>query len=309
MCKICINSADPTKLGGVRHKAMVEFRKKLREAEKIINDFILSLTPAKQVIPDGPAINRVIYTYDLDASRLESLQEFILRVLNDQFLTGRQRTFLTPYVTQGYMKGASDTISRIARLAGESGESDWILSRLQVEQIALSPSFQNRVGLVLARTFNSMEKFSGDLSVDLGRVIADGMTRGISPRRIADTISQKFDTSYARAMTIARTEVNNALRSAKEQEAKEVRKDLDLDVRLLVMSALLPERTRRWHAERHGTIVTIEENEEFYSRDGNAISCYCSHTEVIVKSDGTIYDSGLIDQLKKERVQFLGLAA
>lgn len=307
MCKICINSADPTKLGGVRHKAMVEFRKKLRASEKIINDFILALNPAKQVIPDGPAINRVIYTYDLDASRLESLQEFILRVLNEQFLTGRQRTFLTPYVTQGYMKGASDTISRIARLAGQAGESDWILSRLQVEQIALSPSFQSRVGLVLARTFNSMEKFSGDLSVDLGRVIADGMTRGISPRRIADTISQKFDTSYARAMTIARTEVNEALRSAKAQEAKSARDDLELDVRVLHMSALLPERTRRTHAARHGQIYTIEEEEAFYAVDGNSVNCYCSQTEIVVKSDGSVYDSGLIDQLKKERKTFLGL--
>lgn len=309
MCKICINSADPTKLGGVRHKAMVEFRKRLRSSEKIINDFILSLNPSKQTIPDGPAINRVVYTYDLDASRLESLQEFILRVLNEQFLTGRQRTFLTPYVTQGYMKGASDTISRIARLAGESGESDWILSRLQVEQIALSPSFQNRVGLVLARTFNSMEKFSGDLSVDLGRVIADGMTRGISPRRIADTISQKFDTSYARAMTIARTEVNEALRSAKAQEAKAARDELELDVRVVHTSALLPERTRRWHAERHGKIFTIEEQEAWWAEGANRISCYCVANEIIVKSDGSVYDAGLIDQLKTERVQFLGLAA
>lgn len=308
MCKICINSADPTKLGGVRHKAMAEFRKKLRAAEKQINEFILSLNPAKQVIPDGPAINRAIYTYELDASRLESLQDFILQVLNNQFITGRQRTFLTQYVTQGCMRGASDTITRIARLAGESGESDWILSRLQVEQIALSPSFQSRIGLVLARTFNSMEKFSGDLSVDLGRVIADGMTRGISPRSIASTISQKFDTSQARAMTIARTEVNNALRSAKTEEAKAARDDLNLDIRVLHMSALLPERTRRTHAARHGKIYTIEEEEAFYAVDGNSINCYCSSSEIVVKSDGTVYDAGLIDQLKKERVQFLGLA-
>ena len=309
MCKICINSADPTKLGGVRHKAMVEFRKKLRATEKQINDFILALNPPKQVIPDGPAINRVIYTYELDAARLEGLQDFILQVLNEQFLTGRQRTFLTPYVTQGYMKGASDTISRIARLAAMAGEDEFTLSRLQVEQIALSPSFQNRIGLVLARTFNSMEKFSGDLAVDLGRVIADGMTRGISPRRIADTISQKFDTSQARAMTIARTEVNEALRSAKAQEAKAARDDLELDVRVVHTSALLPERTRRWHAERHGKIFTIEEQEAWWAEGANRISCYCVANEIVVKSDGTVYDAGLIDQLKKERVQFLGLSA
>lgn len=307
MCKICINSADPTKLGGVRHKAMVEFRKKLRASEKIINDFILSLNPAKQTIPDGPAINRVIYTYELDASRLESLQDFIFLVLNDQFMTGRQRTFLTPYVTQGYMKGSSDTITRIARLAGQAGESDWILSHLQVEQIALSPQFQNRIGLVLARTFNSMDKFSGDLSVDLGRVIADGMTRGISPRRIADTIGQKFDTSYARAMTIARTEVNEALRSAKAQEAKAARDDLELDIRVVHTSALLPERTRRWHAERHGKIFTIEDQEAWWAEGANKIGCYCVANEIVIKPDGSIYDAGLIDQLKSESKAFLGL--
>lgn len=309
MCKICINSADPTKLGGVRHQAMVAFRKRLAEAQRRIVEFVESLNPPKQTIPEGPAINRVIYTYDLDSTRLESLQDFIKQTLDELFITGRQRTFLTQYVTQGYMKGASDTASRLLRLAAQAGESPFILSQLEMDNIVSSPAFQRRVGLVLTRTFNSMEKFSGDLSVDLGRVLADGMTRGISPRSIADTIRDRFGASQARAITIARTEVNNALRSAKTEEAKAARDDLDLDVRVLHMSALLPERTRRTHAARHGQIYTIEEEESFYAVDGNSINCYCSQSEIIVKSDGTVYDLGLIEKLKKERFQFLGLAA
>jgi len=309
MCKICINSADPTKLGGVRHQAMVAFRKRLAEAKRRIVAFVESLNPPKQAIPEGPAINRVIYTYELDATRLESLQAFIKQTLDELFITGRQRTFLTQYVTQGYMKGASDTTSILLRLAAEAGETPFILQQLEMDNIVNSPAFQRRVGLVLARTFNSMEKFSGDLSIDLCRVLADGMTRGISPRSIADTIRDRFGASQARAMTIARTEVNNALRSAKAEEAKAARDDLDLDIRVLHMSALLPERTRRTHAARHGLIYTIEEEEAFYAVSGESINCYCSQSEIIVKKDGTVYDAGLIEKLKKERVQFLGLEA
>lgn len=309
MCKICINSADPTKLGGVRHQAMVAFRKRLAEAQRRIVAFVESLNPPKQTIPEGPAINRVIYTYDLDATRLESLQDFIKATLDELFITGRQRTFLTQYVTQGYMKGASDTTSRLLRLAVQTGESPFILSQLEMDNIVSSPAFQRRVGLVLARTFNSMEKFSGDLSVDLGRALADGMTRGISPRSVADTIRNRFDVSQSRAMTIARTEVNEALRSAKAEEAKAARDDLDLDIRVVHTSALLPERTRKTHAARHGLIFTIEEQEAWWAENGNKINCFCVAVEIIVKSDGTVYDLGLIEKLKKERVQFLGLAA
>lgn len=309
MCKICINSADPTKLGGVRHQAMVAFRKRLNEAQRRIIAFVESLNPPKQTIPEGPTINRVIYTYDLDATRLESLQAFIKQTLDELFITGRQRTFLTQYVTQGYMKGASDTTSRLLRLAAESGETPFILQQLEMDNIVNSPAFQRRVGLVLARTFNSMEKFSGDLSVDLGRVLADGMTRGISPRSIADTIRDRFGASQARAMTIARTEVNEALRSAKAEESKAARDSLGLDIRVVHNSALLPERTRKWHAARHGLIFTIEEQEAWWAEGANKISCYCVALEIIVKSDGTVYDLGLIEKLKKERVQFLGLAA
>ena len=308
MCKLSINSADPTKLGGVRNKAMVEFRKRLAAAQKVIVQFIESLNPKVLTIPNAPAINKNIYIYELDATRLEDLNAFIKSVLDEMFFTGQQRTFLTQYVTQGYMKGATSTIGRLHRLAADAGESPYILAQLEIDNVTSSPEFQRRIGLVLARTFNSMEKFSGDLGIDLGRVIADGMTRGISPRQIATTIKNEFDVKQARAMTIARTEVNNALRSAKTDEVKAVRNDLDLDVRVLHMSALLPERTRKSHAARHGKIYTVEEEEAFYAVDGNAVNCYCSQTEIVVRSDGTVFDAGLIEKLKQERKTFLGLA-
>jgi SPP1 gp7 family putative phage head morphogenesis protein len=307
MCQFTVNSLDPTRQAGARSKAEAEFMRRLRDAENLIIEFMMSLQPEKTIVKDGPVINRAVYKYELDATRLKQLEEFIRDTLNQNLLEGNDRSFLSKHVGQSYLKGTSLSASRIRRLAAQAGETQLTLSQLDIENIVNTPAFQKRVGLVLQRTFNDMEKFNGDLSVDLSRVIADGMTRGISPRSVAKSIQDKFDTSHSRAITIARTEMNEALRSAKQDEVKEVRQELDLDVRILHQSALLPGRTRRTHAERHGKIYTVEQQEEFYSKDGNSVNCYCSSTEVLVKPDGTVYDAGLIAKMKEQRKSALGL--
>jgi len=303
---------DPTRQWRNRAKAERELNRRMKAAAAEIKAYLLKLQYTTETVPDGNslAMNREVYIYELDPYR--DVRPFIKQVIGKWFETGQPnkppRWFFDALAQPAYDAGAADTIGRLNMLAVQAGYDIGITNQLTFENILFSPTYANRIELVYQRTFNSMEKFSGDLGADLARVLAEAMINGRSPRTLTGLMQQQFDIKHSRAMTIARTEINNAYRAARQQEAEDVSVRLGLDIMVIHRSALLP-TTRPWHAERHGKVYTIQAQADWLEEGSNSIACYCSSMEVLYDKKGQMYDAGLQKKLIEQRQTYFGLAA
>lgn len=303
---------DPTRQGANRKRAERELIRRMKGAAAQIKPYLLQLRYQKETVPDGNSLlmNREVYIYELDPYR--DVKSFIQQVIGQWFETGQPnkppRWFFDSLLRPAYDAGAADTIGRLNMLAIQAGYDIGITNQLTFEQILFSPAYANRIELVYQRTFNSMEKFSGDLGADLARVLGDGMINGRSPRTLAELMMQQFEIKYSRALTIARTEINEAYRTARQQEREAAAKQFDLDMKVMHRSALLP-TTRAWHAARHGFVYASQEQSDWWAQGANSINCFCQASEVLFDKKGKMYDLGLQEKLLKQRQTYFGLAA
>lgn len=302
---------DPTRQGRNRVKAERELTRRMKAAAAEIKPYLLQLRHSTQTVPDGNSLtmNREVYIYELDPYR--DVKPFIQQVIGKWFQTGQPtkppRWFFDALTMPAYDSGAADTIGRLNMLAVQAGYDIGITNQLTFENILFSPTYANRIELVYQRTFNVMEKFSGDLGAELARVLAEGMINGRSPRTLAGLMQQQFDIKHSRSMTIARTEINNAYRTARKNEAEEAAARFDLEIMVMHRSALLP-TTRPWHAARHGKVYTIQEQADWWAEGTNSIACYCSSMEVLFDKKGQMFDAGLQEKLIKQRKTYFGLS-
>jgi hypothetical protein len=288
---------DPTKQAGTRRRAMANIRRKLLGAKREVQALVKSL-PATLVT------NRTEYIYELDDIRMQTVDIRIREIINKWFETqtdGRPaRFFMNPYISASYSMGTEDSVVRTAMLAGQAGYSTADISQLEVEQIFKSGIYERRVALVFGRTFNEMKGFSGDTATDLARVLSQVVTDGDSPRVAQKLIAQRFNVADSRAERISRTEINRAYTVSRAEQADDTSKRLGIDVRMIHRSSLLP-TTRVKHAARHGTVHTIQDQNDWWSTNGNRINCYCSTSEVVYSKDGKPFDGGSITKMLEQK--------
>jgi hypothetical protein len=146
----------------------------------------------------------------------------------------------------------------------------------QITAILISEPYQRRAALVGARVFEEMKGFEGDAGTRLARILRRAVQDGLPPL---------------------------SLRRGRWDEAQDAEDRLSLPVGLLWLSALKP-TTRRWHADRHGEVYTIQQVREFYAVNANAISCYCTQTEIILDKEGKPVSQKLILRLKKQKEDY-----
>lgn len=121
------------------------------------------------------------------------------------------------FIEQGYKKGsgrAFDDVEKFRRIAshGDQGlEAVYAGGR----EAFLRSSFGaqetvQKVQLLVGRTFDELENITSDMSTRMGRVLADGLTRGEGPLSIADDLVEQVGLAQSRAETVARTEIIRA---------------------------------------------------------------------------------------------------
>lgn len=114
------------------------------------------------------------------------------------------------FISAAYRKGAvrafedqrrSDPKLRDATPDYQSGATAGMLS------VAFGgPTSQDRLDVLLGRSWDEMENVTADMGVRLTRALADGLTSGESPRKIATDMTRSIEFSKNRALTVARTE-------------------------------------------------------------------------------------------------------
>lgn len=268
--------------------------RRLRRAERIIIDEWSKLPVNVQ---NGRLLTNQFYEYLITIDVLEAIVRRIKEELDD---VGQEE--LAEQVQQAYREGTAKAVENLARISDD-------YTRI-VTEVLRSRAVNRRAALVAARTFEEMEGFSADTAADLSRILFRAVQDGTNPLDVAREIRDRFSITRRRAERIARTEITMALRRGRWDEAADTEDRFGISVRLLHYSALIPGRTRRTHAQRHGRIVTIQEQREWYAKDGNGINCLCNATEITVDENGDpITGSKLIERMIKQREQFFQAGA
>lgn len=240
-------------------------------------------------------INAGTYIYDMTAAQLADLLQVVQRILDDELLDGgSQNIWAMDYVAAEYERGTLGAFTNL------SVQSPVYASQTTLQQLLSSAAYQNQIASAYVSTYSDWKGISDTARADLANVIADSIGRGINPRETASIVSKRLDVSMSKAKTIAQTEQVGALRQAQWNETDWAADRLGLNTGLMWLSALKP-MTRPWHASRHGNVYTTEEVRDFYAESGNRYNCYCSQIPVLLNDDGSIYNEGLENKLKKER--------
>lgn len=266
---------------------------KLRRIEKrLINDWLK--LPVE--LQNGRLLTNNFYEYLISLDTLQA----IVRLLSSSLQDVGQET-LADQVRAAYREGTSKASENLARVSDDYTRT--------ITQTLASRPVQRRAALAASRVFELMQGFSGDAAADLSRILFQAVQDGVSPRVVARDIRKRFGVHRRRAERIARTEITGALRRSYRDEVRDAEERFGFETRIIHYSALIPGRTRRTHAERHGKIFTADEQAQWYSRDGNAINCLCSQSSVIVENGEPITGQALLERLDKQRKAFLSSGA
>jgi len=290
------SDADPTRQAGNRRKAIADLKRRLNSAKREVLDVFSSV----------PVTNRVTYIYEIDPSQLLTVDDRIRQIINYWLETQSEdkpaRYFFDAYGTRAATMGVGDSAARVAPQLEIAGFSTATLSQLEIENIIMGSAYRRVIELIHARAFNEMKGFVGDTARDLSRVLSQVVLDGRSPREAQRQIIKQFDQSVVRAERIARTEINRAYNVARNEQNKDVKNRLDINLVVAHRSALLPNgRTRKSHGERHGKMFTMQEQDDWWAEGANRINCYCGVIEVVLDKNGKPFDQGLIDKMEKQR--------
>lgn len=297
------NKKNPVQTGRLERVSFADTRRRFKRITKDIMA-LLERIPRQKIDADTGevVVNQVVYEYLLDAFQLQRITEQIGLIINRDLTNEFGRWYLEPYVTDAYAQGTAESVINLQSIGGdEYGRT--------IEQVLSSQAYRDRILFTVTRVFELMEGFSEDMRVDLSRVLGEAMAAGDNPRSVAKKIRDRIGVNQSRALRIARTEISQAHRRARWQEAESASRQLGITTKMLHISALIAPvngkgGTRATHAARHGRVFTRKEIEDWYQVDGNAINCRCSQVEILVDKKGNPIDESIITRTKKDGKEF-----
>lgn len=282
------NLSDPTGTDVKERAAMAEFNRRVRRCR----DAYLALLDKIEF--NQVTVNAERYEFRTLPSILAQLLEETGRLVDQLLGADNLRNWFTVgYVIPAYEKGAAQGWRNLGIQSTE-----YQALRPTLQSLLLSEPYQNRIGLIRAREFELMKGLSASVKQGLSQQLTAGLAQGIGPREIARNITKQTGIEERRAAVIARTEINQALRTARLDETQDAATRLQIKVKVLHISALSP-TTRPAHAARSGQLYTVAEERDWYAQDGNAVNCKCTSSEVLVDDQGQPLSKGLVDRLRK----------
>lgn len=310
------NILDPTQQKGREKRAYSDFRSRLRAINAEIQDKVVAHLQPREIAVNGLRAYLLnaerVYIYELDYLQLRRIDETIAEIIQRIMMQRGEQydNWFQAYTAEAYQQGAAYAQSSLAVQSAV-----YASAYSNIESVLFTPEYQRRIAVVTSRTFNSMEKFSGDLITTTRQILGDTIAQGKSPRYAAELLKgylldDKGDKEGAarraasRAATIARTELGVAYRSAVMDESQRASESLGLVTKLLWVSALMS-TTRRDHASRHGNLYTRAEVTEFYSKNGNAINCRCSQVPTVVDENGDAFAKKIFEKMAKQEERWM----
>lgn len=282
------NLSDPTGTDAKERAAIRSFEKRIRQCRDAYIETLNSIEFSKVTV------NAERYEFKTLPSILSDLLNQTANLV-DQLLgaTSLRNWFSTEYIIPAYERGAATAWRNLGIQS-----STYAATRPTLESLLFSEPYQNRIGLIRAREFELMKGLSASVKEGLSQQLTSGLVQGLGPRQIAKNISAQTGIEERRAARIARTEINQALRTARLDETQDASQRLGIKVMVMHVSALSPS-TRPSHAARSGQLFSIQEERDWYMEGANAIQCKCSQIETLVDDKGQPLSRGLQARLQK----------
>lgn len=246
-------------------------------------------------------VNATRYEWLLSPEILAAMNEEIQTMIESILLQGGEQNlwFLNAYVIPAAIQGTAQSHANLT-IQSEA----YARSRPALDSILNSEPYRKRIGLLRAREFEEMKNLSNRTKDVMRRTLSEGMALGKNPRAISQDLQDATSLSKTRANLIARTEVPGALRRARMDEDEQAMKDLGIVGMQMHISAFSP-TTRIWHAERHGTLHTIQAQREWWSYAKNACNCKCSTIMVLTDEKGNPLSSAILARANKNKAAHL----
>lgn len=281
------NIGDPTGTDPKVRQATAEFKRRIRLCRRAYLDLL------DRIEFDTITTNAVRYEFRTLPNILAQLLEETGRLVDQLLGADTLRNWFTVgYVIPAYEKGSG---AAWRNLGVQSTE--YAALRPTLTGLLQSAPYQNRIGLIRAREFELMKGLSANVKQGLSQQLTAGLAQGIGPREIAKNITAQTGIEERRAERIARTEINQALRTARMDETQDASSRLGIRVKVMHLSALSP-NTRATHAARSGQLYTVQEERDWFAEGGNAVNCRCSTSEVLVDEKGQPLSKGLVDRVR-----------
>lgn len=264
------NPADPTGQDRRERGAIAEFSRRLRDV-RLLYVAALNAIPS-QVIQ----VNADVTQYNITPEALSvSLDEVGRQV--DRLLLENDRGdlwFTEAAVEPAYQQGAAQQLSNLSVQSAA-----YAASRPNLTALLTSQPYRTRLGFLKVRVADTLRGYTEGVKSHMSQILQDGLAAGRNARDVARRMADQIGIEYRRAERIARTEIPNALRQARLEEAQQATVELGLLTREMHMSALSP-TTRPSHRARHGKLYTVQEQREWWSIVPNMINCYLPGTRV-----------------------------
>jgi len=296
------NEMDPTGADSKERGAINDFAKRMnliyRNMREILDRQRYTIVTINSALLE---VNATRYEWLLSPEFLAAMNEEIQTKIESILLQGGDQNLwvLNAYVIPAAIQGTAQSHANLT-IQSEA----YSRSRPALDSILNSEPYRKRIGLLRAREFEEMKNLSNRTKDVMRRTLSEGMALGKNPRAISQDLQDATSLSKTRANLIARTEVPGALRRARMDEDEQAMNDLGIVGMQMHISAFSP-TTRIWHAERHGTLHTIQAQREWWSYAKNACNCKCSTIMVLTDEKGNPLSSAILARANKNKAAHL----
>lgn len=248
------------------------------------------------------AEQQAVYDYDQTPEQTETMNNEIRAIIAMQLLqtTGNsmpQGWWYKPEVEQPTRQGTLESLISFNQLivlaiaAGITGAGGVEPQRVSPEVVLSSQKYLEALRTVYMENFQVIKSLSDTTASQVVQQINGGIKAGLPPTKIGKRIAERFDVAQSSADRIARTEVNRAYTDAKLRATKTAGEISGTKPLVRHISALLPKRTRKWHAARHYLVYTVEQQNAWWNEDANRINCLCSVRTVLIDKNGNYIEA------------------
>lgn len=336
------DAKDPTGIGRIRGGAITQLNKRFAFISSQIKSYLLKNLIYADSVAENASNGKTgdVFYYVFGDDEYQDFADFVRALLSKTLLGGEmalryyspsdrysefrwmQDWWMNVYLSRAIDTGLKGVITSAKYQTATSTvdkETASLVAKIDSDQIINSPSYQSEVRTQQRAAFYDTESLTAGLATKLAETLRQAVNDGLGKTEIINKTTESIiesdekgkGTSLKRARLMVRNRLNNAKRESDRANVDKLNNELYVDsefeMRLLWFSALMPNRTRKWHGRRHSNIYTTKEVNDFYSEGGDRYNCYCDTTPILVnkKTGERVVDSGLQERMEKQRKDFI----
>lgn len=205
-----VRKTDPTGTLGIRSNYVKDVRRRFRAFKAKLRGYILALPVGEK--SSASHTFSVNFDFTSNPEKLtaflawlkEAEEDGILETVQGPALYGlklESEQWADKYILSSYKKGARDAYIR-AGMAAVTG----LTADQYIASAFFSPIHADAVAMLYMRNFTELKGVTAAMDQKISRILAEGLSRGDSPRKIARELGPVVDWGKVRAERVARTE-------------------------------------------------------------------------------------------------------